>query len=161
MHRVTQLVGHLTARVSAADLALAHEILPPSAWALFDGMPVADQRHGLDVAGRLLTRGIDDRDVLAAALLHDVAKGTRLRVWHRVGGVLLAAVAPRALNRLATPEPASRGYPWHLFLHHAELSAQVARDAGLTERTAAFIRGTTPEVDSALFLALRDADDAS
>ncbi|HLY35623.1 MAG TPA: hypothetical protein VKU35_02820 [Candidatus Limnocylindria bacterium] len=161
MHRVAQLVGHLTARVSAGDLALAHEILPPSAWALFDAMPVADQRHGLDVTGRLLARGIDDREVLAAALLHDVAKGTRLRVWHRVGGVLLSALAPRALQRLATPDPASRGYPWHLFLHHAELSAQVARDAGLSERTAAFIRARTLEADRALAQALHDADEVS
>ena len=161
MHRVTQLVGHLTARVSARDLARSHEILPPSAWALFDGMPVADQRHGLDVAGRLLARGIDDRDVLAAALLHDAAKGTRLRIWHRVGGVLLAAVAPGALRRLASPEPASRGYPWYLLLHHAELSAQIARGAGLSERCAAFIRSTPADADRTLAQALHDADDAS
>jgi hypothetical protein len=161
MHRVTQLVGHLTARVSVADLALAHEILPPSAWAVFDSMPVADQRHGLDVATRLLARGVDDADVLAAALLHDAAKGSRLRVWHRVGGVLLAAAAPGALRRLASPDPSSGGYVWHVFLHHADLSAERARGAGLSERTAAFIRGAAPDADRWLAQALRDADDAS
>jgi hypothetical protein len=161
MHRVTQLVSHLTARVSASDVALAHEILPSFAWALFDGMPVADQRHGLDVAGRLLAGGIDDPDLLAAALLHDAAKGSRLRVWHRVGGVLLSALAPRFLAGLASPDAASRGYPWHLFLHHAELSALAARSAGLSERAAAFIRGVASGPDSPLALALLHADEAS
>ncbi|MDP9270010.1 MAG: hypothetical protein M3P14_03405 [Chloroflexota bacterium] len=161
MHRVTQLVSHLTARVSASDLALAHEILPSSAWALFDGMPVADQRHGLDVACRLLAGGIDDPDLLAAALLHDAAKGSRLRVWHRVGGVLLAALAPRLLARLASPDVGSRGYPWQLFLHHAELSALAARSAGLSERTAAFIRGDASGPDTPFAVALLHADEAS
>lgn len=161
MHRVMQLIGHLTARVSAADLDLARRILPPGAWALFDGMPVADQRHGLDVARALLVRGVDDREVLAAALLHDVAKGVRLRVWHRVGGVVLAAVAPGLLQRMASPDSGSRGYAWHLFLHHAELSAQAVRQAGLPDRTAAFISGTAAGPDAALAQALRAADDAS
>lgn len=161
MHRVAQLVGHLTARVSAADVAVARRILPPSAWSLFDGMPVADQRHGLDVAHALLARGADDSDLLAAALLHDVAKGARLRVWHRVGGVVLAAVAPRLLRRMAASEPGGRGNAWHLFLHHAEISAQVVRQAGLPERTATFIAGTAVGPDSALAQALRAADDAS
>lgn len=161
MHRVTQLVGHLTARVSAADLDLARQMLPPPAWPLFDAMPVADQRHGLDVARRLLARGVDEPDVLAAALLHDVAKGARLRVWHRVGGVVLAFAAPRLLRRMASSDPASRGYPWHLFLHHAELSARATREAGLPERTARLIAGRAAGPDAALAQALRDADDAS
>ena len=161
MHRVTQLVGHLTARVSVADLDLARRILPARAWALFDAMPVADRRHGLDVARALLARGVDDREVLAAALLHDVAKGARLRIWHRVGGVLLAAVAPGLLQRIASPDPGSRRYAWHLFLHHAELSAQAVRQAGLPDRTAAFIAGTAGGPDAALAKALRAADDAS
>lgn len=161
MHRVAQFVSHLTARVGAEEEALVRRILPAPAWGLFDGMPVADRRHGVDVANRLISAGIDDRDLLAAALVHDGAKGRRLRLWHRVGGVLLEAVSPALLRRLASPDPGSRGYPWHLYLHHDALSAQLAREAGLSERSAAFIAGHPAAADADLADALRRADDAS
>ncbi len=161
MHRVAQFVGHLTARVAPDEAALARRVLPATAWPLFDGMPVADRRHGLDVVHRLLAAGVDDREVLAAALVHDGAKGHRLRLWHRVGGVLLETVSPRILARLATPDPGSRGYPWHLYLHHGELSARLAREAGLSERTVTFIAGRALPSDAALAAALQRADDAS
>lgn len=161
MHRVGQFVSHLTARVTLDDEVAAHQILPGAAWPLFDGMPVADRRHGLDVARRLLAQGIDDPELLAAALLHDAAKGHRLRLWHRVGGVLLARFAPGALTGLASPDPASRGHAWWVFLHHAQLSADAARSAGLSERAAAFIAGSAPTGDERLAMALHAADEAS
>jgi len=161
VHRVGQFVSHLTARVTPDDEAAAHRILPGTAWALFDGMPVADRRHGLDVAQRLLAMGIDDRDLLAAALLHDAAKGRLLRLWHRVGGVLMARIAPGVLERLASTDPASRGHAWWVFLHHPQLSADAARSAGLSERVAAFIAGSAPAGDEGLATALRVADEAS
>src|SRR6266550_3289641 len=147
MHRVGQFVNHLTARVTPDDEATAHRILPGTAWPLFDGMPVADRRHGLDVARRLLERGIDDRELLAAALLHDAAKGRRLRLWHRVSGVLLSRLAPWLLTTLASPDPASGGHPWWIFLHHAQLSAEAALGAGLSERAAGFIDGAVAASD--------------
>lgn len=161
MHRVAQFFGHLTARVSADDAALARELLPPAAGALFARMPVADRRHGLDVVAHLLAEGWDDRDLLAAALLHDAAKGERMRLWHRVGGVLLEAFAPGLLRRLARDDPASWRYPWHLYLHHAELSAQAALAAGCAERTAAFIRGSAPDADADAAAAFHAADEAA
>lgn len=161
MHRVAQFFGHLTARVSATDEELARGILPAGAWPLFDGMPVADRRHGLDVVARLLAAGRDDRDLLAAALLHDAAKGHRMRVWHRVAGVLLEAASPRLLGRLASPDPASWRHPFHLYLHHAGLSADAALAAGCSARTAAFIRGQASMADVQLAAALHAADEAS
>jgi hypothetical protein len=161
VHRVGQFIGHLTARVRADEAALAHRVLPPAAWPLFAAMPVADRRHGLDVVQRLFAAGHDDPELLQAALLHDAAKGRRMRLWHRVTGVLLEAVAPRALARLASPEPGSRRHPFHLYLHHADLSADAARAAGCSERAASFIRGTAPETEARLAAALHAADEAS
>ena len=159
MGRVAQFIGHLTARVSADEEALVRRVLPPAARDLFSAMPVADRRHALDVAHHLLARGHDDPDLLAAALLHDAAKGHRMRLWHRVGGVLLAAAAPRLLQRLASPDPASRGYPWHLYLHHATLSADAALGAGCSRRTAELIRGGARDIGAQR--ALHAADEAS
>ena len=161
MHRVSQFLAHVTARVTDDEEAMARSVLPASAWTLFDRMPVADRRHGLDVVARLRADGWDDPDLLAAALLHDAAKGHRLRLWHRVGGVLLEAFAPRLLRRLASPAPASWRYAWHLYLHHAELSAETARGAGCSERTASFIRGTPAGSDRPAAEALHLADEAA
>lgn len=161
MHRVSQFFSHVTARVSDDEAAVARSVLPPGGWSLFAAMPVADRRHGLDVVARLREAGWDDPDLLAAALLHDAAKGHRLRLWHRVGGVLLEALAPRLLARLASPDPESRGYAWHLYLHHPQLSAEAAVAAGCSERTAAFIRGTAGGSDQSAAAALHLADEAA
>jgi len=161
VHRLGQFVSHLTARVTPDEEATAHRILPGTAWPLFDGMPVADRRHGLDVARRLLERDIDDRELLAAALLHDAAKGRRLRLWHRVSGVVLARLAPSLLKRLASPDEGNRGRMWWIFLHHARLSAEAAREAGLSERAARFISGAVAAGDENLAAALHAADEAS
>ena len=160
-YRVRQFGDHLRARVAPAERAAAHALLPTSAAPLFDAMPVADRRHALDVVRRLHEAGVDDADLLVAALLHDAAKGSRLRLWHRVVVVLLEAVAPGRLERLASTKPGSWRYPFHVHLHHAELSARAALDAGCGPRVAAFIQGTPDGSDAQLAAALRAADAAS
>jgi hypothetical protein len=161
VHRVEQFFGHLRARVAPDESELARRLLPTAAWSLFARMPVADRRHALDVVARLTAAGRDDRDLLTAALLHDCAKGHRMRLWHRVGGVLLEAVSPRLLARVASSDPGSWRYPFHLYLHHADLSADAAVAAGCTLRAAAFIRGTAESADASLAAAFASADEAS
>ena len=158
-HRVAQFFGHLTARVEAREAEAARRLLPESAWPLFAAMPIADRRHALDVVARLGAAGQRDPDLLAAALLHDAAKGHRMRLWHRVGGVLLEALAPRLLARLASPDERSWRYPFHLYLHHSGLSADAALAAGCSPRTAAFIRGSADPADAPLAAVLRRADE--
>ena len=159
MHRVGQFIGHLTARVDPDEEERARVLLPDAAWSLFAQMPTADRRHALDVTGRLLATGHHDPDLLAAAMLHDAAKGRRMRLWHRVAGVVVEALAPRALARLALPDARSWRYPFHLYLHHATLSADAAAAAGCSQRTAALIRGSVEPDDAALAAALRRADE--
>ena len=160
MHRVGQLVAHMRARVDPEKAALVRRLLPDHGVELFESMPVADRRHGLDVAGRLLDAGHDDMDLLAAALLHDAAKGRRMRLWHRVAGVLLDALAPSVLRRLASPNPGSWRHPFHLYLHHESMSADLATAAGCPPRVDAFIRGRVAADDRQLLEALARADDA-
>ena len=161
MHRVGQFVAHVRARVDPDEEATVERLLPTAAAALFAGMPVADRRHGLDVAARLVATGVDDPDVLAAALLHDAGKGRRVRLWHRVAGVLIEAVSPRALERLASPNPQSWRFPFHLYARHATISAGLATAAGCTPRVGAFIIGKVSSDDAHLARALKAADDAS
>lgn len=161
MHRVGQFIGHITARVRPEEEAFARRVLPEGAATLFEAMPVADRRHALDVARRLTDAGRHDTDLLAAALLHDASKGNRMRLWHRVAGVLLDAGAPGLLHRLASPDADSWRHGFHLYLHHGPMSADAARRAGCSERTARFIRAEVEPVDAPLLAALRAADEAS
>ncbi len=161
MGRVRQFVAHLSARVDAAEEARAVALLPPGARRLFSEMPTADRRHALDVAAVLISDGHADHDLLAAALLHDAAKGRRMRLPYRVAGVVLEALAPSVLRRLARADRRSVRYPFHLYLHHAELSADQALAAGCSPRAAAFIWGEAPPPDAGLLEALRRADDAA
>lgn len=156
-----QAVAHVRARVDPGEEAIARRILPHRAFALYRSMPVADRRHALDVVDKLLAAGHDDADVLAAALLHDVAKGDRMRLWHRSAGVLLEWLAPGALRRLASDDPRSWRHPFHLYLHHDRLSADLAADAGCGPRVGGFIIGAVDEADARVLAALKDADDAS
>ncbi|MGH2417491.1 MAG: hypothetical protein ACRDFY_04085 [Candidatus Limnocylindria bacterium] len=154
-------MAHVRARVEPAEEALVRRILPLGGASLFTSMPVADQRHGLDVAERLIRGGHDDPDILGAALLHDAAKGHRMGLWHRVAGVLLEAFAPSVLRRLASPDPRSWRHPFHLYLHHAPMSAELALAAGCSPRVGGFIRGEAEtDADARLLGALGVADDA-
>ena len=161
MHRVAQFVSHVRARVEPAEEADARRLLSDGAWRLFASMPTADRRHALDVVARLRVAGHRDPDLLAAALLHDAAKGDRMRLWHRVAGVLLGALSPALLHRLASANPESWRHPFHLYLHHEALSAEMARAAGCAPRTVAFLRGDVALADVPLAAELKAADDAS
>jgi len=160
-YRVRQFRDHLRARVDGAEREWAHGVLPPRAAALFDAMPVPDQRHALDVAARLQADGFVDADLLSAALLHDAGKGSQVRLWHRVTSVLVGAVAPQRLATLASPDPESWRYPFYRQTHHVELSAEAALAAGCSPRVAAFIANAPAGTDARLAAALQAADGAS
>ena len=117
MHRVGQFVSHLTARVTPDDEAAAHRVLPANAWELFDRMPVADRRHGLDVAHRLLAQGIDDRDQrfaiqIALRLAERRALGAQLLRVHAVEAQI-ALVDYRRLKMQGVPT-VFRGHRLHI-----------------------------------------------
>jgi len=157
--KARQLARHVVARVRPVERAALAEWLTPSQLALFDGMPVADRRHGLDVAAALRADGVTDRDVLLAGLLHDAGKGRSIRLWHRVAwslGELLGPWVHGAAARLPGGDDAMAR-----LRDHAERSAELALAVGSGGRTAALIRGAVADDDRAALAALRAADEAS
>jgi hypothetical protein len=155
----TRQVGrHLRATVSRDERAELSGWLSPAALALFDGMHVADRRHGLDVVTRLRAGGMDDPEVLVAGLLHDCAKGDTgvlpriaYSLGQRYGSWVwrVARIVPgwrAALERLRV---------------HAEASARLAVEAGCSPRVVELIRHQDAPVDPIAGEQLRLADEAS
>jgi hypothetical protein len=92
--RVRQFRAHLAARVAPDERVALATGLTPAQLELFDAMPVADRRHGLDVAACLRAQGVSDPDVILAGLLHDAAKGPGVGLWPRVAWSLGEAWGP-------------------------------------------------------------------
>ena len=186
--QVRQQLGFV-APLSAEERAEVARWLPVSAISLYESMSVADQRHALRVCRGLQAQGCTEKDLLAAALLHDVGKaGGRVPFWTRPGIVIGKRCFPRLLARLAVypseragqtipriasnkgptirsspPSPLrmvmswrrSLGYAWW----HAEIGANLAAAAGLSERAVLYIR--THHQSNGPAAALHSVDEAS
>jgi hypothetical protein len=168
LYRSRQFFSSLRPRVDSATLDEASELLSGGERELFDTMTRRDQQHCLNVYRRLRDERHAERDLLAAALLHDAGKG-RIALWHRVAFVLLEAGAPGLLRRVAergdgTAQTGGDSGGWrqalYRCLHHAELGAEAARRAGSSERTIALIREDRSAAAPELLLALKGADDS-
>src|SRR5215211_5015615 len=155
--KVRQLGAHLVARVDRREREELAAWLRPAELELFDAMHVADRRHGLDVATVLRRGGVRDRDVLAAAVLHDCAKGDTgplPRVAWSLGEAYgpwvwrIARLVPgwdAALTRLET---------------HAETSAVLVERAGLPPFAVDLVRYQADPRDARYGRAFRAADEA-
>jgi len=166
-YRVRQFLRAVSAWVQPEDgaQALVSDYLPAAARDLYWVMPRYDRRHALSVVRSLDRMGQNDPDLVAAALLHDAGKTadrTRpLRLWHRVAVVLLRTFAPSLLERIAQDQAANWRRPFYVQLHHGEIGATLAREAGCSLRTAELIRRHEDppcQDDDPLLMALRTAD---
>lgn len=155
-YRTRQVLHALNPRLDEADLASVRSLLNPEEARLFFAMQKRDQRHALEVAARLHSQGIDDADLLKAALLHDCGKG-EAPVWLRAAKVL----APGFVRGAGTEgSPGWRGSAYRL-THHGEIGAVWAREAGSSEATVGLIRGRVTAEDEGRLALLMAADDAS
>ena len=144
--------------MSESELNYLGNWFRPREYELFRSMPVADQRHGIDVQRALRHMGVVDRDLLCAGLLHDCGKGHYVRLVHRVAWSLGQRYGEwiwRASSHLPT---FSRGL--RQLRHHAEISARMADEAGCSHRIVELIRHQENPVD-ADGDALRAADEAN
>jgi hypothetical protein len=144
--------------VSEEERTLVAAWITPAELALFDAQHVADRRHGLDVVARLRRAGVRDRDILAAGLLHDCAKGATgpgpriaWSLGERFGGWVLGPARlvpgwPAALDRLRD---------------HAEASALLLEEAGLPRQAVDLVRHQAEPRDPEYGAVFHAADEAS
>ena len=156
--KIRQTRRHLFARVSRAERAALGAWLTPEQAALFDGMHVADRRHGLDVVAVLRGEGTTEHDLLVAGLLHDSGKGNAGLVSRVLVALEQAQLGLPA--RIASVLPPVRRTLQRL-RDHAELSAGLAARAGCSEATVELIRWQDDPRDPVAGERLRLADEAS
>ena len=156
--KVRRVQSHLTASVSSTERAGLTGWLTPEQLGIFDGMIVADRRHGLDVVAAMRAAGVEASDALVAGLLHDAGKGQTgiaPRIVHSLGqayGAWIPTIAGRLPGMSASLDRLER---------HPEISAQLAEAAGCSTRTVELIRWQESPRDPEFGEPLRLADEAS
>ncbi len=149
-YRLTQVWQQIgfASTLSLEDIAEVKRWLPASTLPLFQSMSHADQQHSLRVCRGLQKRGCVENDLLVAALLHDVGKAQgRVPFWTRPVIVLTKRFTPGQLARLIVPPSAfgkQRIPQWRRALSyawwHADVGADLAANAGLSEQVVLYIR---------------------
>ena len=146
LYRVRQFIRASGAwfRSGEGDVAFAARYLSPPALALFQAMPRHDQQHARNVCQTLQRQGHMDRDLLAAALLHDAGKSfgreASVRLWHRVAVVLIRVFWPSLLGQLARNSEEGWRRPFYVQVYHAAIGAEAARQAGCSDIAVTLIR---------------------
>ena len=151
LYRARQLYRALEASIRSQEGFPLEEYLTPEGVRLFHQMSPGDQRHSLEVFRALTERGWGTPDLLEAALLHDIGKGSsKLQIWHRVLITLLENFAPSLLRRIAQDDPHGWRYPFFLHLCHAERGAALVGSIGCSTEVVRLIgqHHTPPEGDS-------------
>jgi len=159
LHRVGQFWRHASARVSEPERDAAAHVLGPALWPLFAGLPVNDQRHGLDVLETVMRlEGEPDRLLQQAALLHDVGKaGAEFSVLDRSLTVFLGAASPRLLRGLLQARPGfARRHD--VYVDHARIGAERLRAEGAPELAAIVAEHHAPVPASEVTRHLQRAD---
>lgn len=140
LYRVRQFFGALRAApLTNAEIERVRAVLNEDALALYQSMPLGDQRHGLKIFDALRAQSPDARPLLQAALLHDVAK-REVGLVPRSIAILLRKFSPRMLPCIASANPHSWRYPLHLSLRHPAIGAELAQRAGIEQNAVKLIR---------------------
>jgi hypothetical protein len=140
LYRVRQFFDAARAApLEDSEIRRIRPVLNDAALELFQSMPPGDRRHSLRIFDELSARGHRARPLLQAALLHDVAK-RRVGLAHRTAVILLNALAPALLPRVASASPSSWRYPLHLSLVHPARGAELAARAGVDAAAVELIR---------------------
>ncbi len=144
-YRVQQFLNAITAAPTLQECQEVKSFLPAALMDLFSAMQPGEQAHSLRIYHSLRENGVQDPDLLTAALLHDVGKNRLpLRPWERAYIVLANSLAPNLVEtwgRSAFQEglPFWRR-PFVVAVQHPEWGAQMTQQAGASILSVDLIR---------------------
>jgi hypothetical protein len=149
-YRLRQFWRALYATPSAGELDKFSSLLTPAQMALFRQMHRSEQAHSIQVMQAVLqtSQEIPDeprRDLLRAALLHDVGKSRcPVRIWERAVIVLSKAFLPGKVKRWDESATLGGASGWRrafvVAQQHPAWGAQMAEEAGASPLAVALIR---------------------
>ncbi len=158
-YRLSQLRSSIGVRLALADRDWVDRTLPVAERPFFYRMARRDQVHSVRVAREVRDRGGGEH-IVRAALLHDCGKTMpphRVPLLYHGGVVLLGALSPMLLHRLARPWGPL--WPVYLSVHHPELGARALHQAGVHPAIVELVR-RHQDVSSDLELSVLQAADA-
>jgi hypothetical protein len=137
IYRTRQFWQAISSRTSQVDFELVSAVLTPPQVSLFNQMQASEQAHSLRVLLKLTSKEEQNRDLLTAALLHDVGKiRVPLRLWERVMIVLVKPICTGCVykwGQLPSGEmPSDVGWrrAFVVSMHHPRWGAELADQCG-------------------------------
>lgn len=175
LYRLRQGLLAIISHFRAVDIGEAAEVLSPPLLALFMRMRRSEQHHCLRVMRMLRAQGHDNKDLLTAALLHDVGKSRcSFGLRERVMVVLANWLMPRRARRWGqfdgTEWQALRTWrrPFIVHQQHSTWSAEDMLAAGASPMAVALacrhdeeLNGQPQNEEDRLLMLLQQADDRS
>ena len=130
--------------LTLTETAYVRQILTSSQATLFEALPLYERRHALNVCRTLAGGGYgNDRELLQAALLHDLGKfdptnGRTIPIWLKVANVVLGRWL---VARLGAERLGSWRYLFWLQANHEKRGATLAEAVGSSPRVIALLDG--------------------
>lgn len=151
-YRVWQFWQIMAARpFSDEALTEVSNILTAPQLVLFQRFDRNDQWHSYRVLKMLQAAGHDDRDLLVAALLHDVGKTkVKLSVWQRSFIVLGYAFSKERVARWGAGAAVGWKRPFVVKAQHPAWGAQMAEGVGTSTQAVSLIRRHQDQLDTAV-----------
>lgn len=123
------------------DLEFVNQQLTQKQMDLFLKMQAYDQYHSVFFAKTLLAEVKNaPYDLIVAALLHDVGKSYfRISPLDRTLAVLISKFAPQLVSKASMEHPILWNKMFLVAKNHAQWSAEMAQEAGVSERAISII----------------------
>lgn len=131
LQRGKQFFTRYTARIYADDWKFLSKYLNEKQLKIFLELPLYEQRHSINVAYSILnTYPNAPKELIIAAIMHDIGKGNTLTPFKKAIAVLLDKFAHKLALKL------SMRWPFlYIYYNHPVIGAELAQKIGLPGRS--------------------------